>query len=486
MSGGVLTGRAGSGHRTRRLILRWATCAGLGAGLLLGSGACARPGAPPGGPGDRLPPVVAEVEPDTFAVVDPGDRTLRVRFNERISETPSRGTLEDAVTVSPRTGEISVSHDRRGLDIEVDGGLRPGLVYRVALEPVLEDMFDNPMAVPFEWVFTTGGEVRPNAVYGQVWDATTGEPVEGAPVEVRSLEPAATDTFPYVATTDTLGIFTLRYLPTGALELRVWEDLNGDGSPELLEPSRTARLELGAVDTVPLPNLPLLAGDTTAAELVSAEILDSLTLRVEFDDFVDPVSPIDEVQASLAPATDSSGAVLEAAEGSTPPAVARLFHEAAFATWADSLAEATEEARQVEDVADPAEGETPDTALVDTVPPDAPPPDTVPPDTLPAAPGDTVSGGAVGDSATAEPEPAPRPREPTDFALEEALDLLPDGRPLPQRSFVIRLAEPLPRGVPFDLTVLGVINLGQRAGGGGVRRIELEPPPAEPAAPSGR
>jgi len=103
--------------------------------------------------------VVESVEPEPFSTIEPGDRTLRVRYNERISERPTRGSLEDVVTVSPRTGEVGVSHDREGLDIEVEGGVREGLVYRITIAPTLEDMFDNPMAVPFEWVFSTGDSI---------------------------------------------------------------------------------------------------------------------------------------------------------------------------------------------------------------------------------------------------------------------------------------------------------------------------------------
>lgn len=450
------------------------------AAAVLTIGACARPAAPPGGPGDGLPPVVAAVEPDTFAVVEPGDQTLRLRFNERISRNTSQGTLASAVTVSPRTGEVSVSHDRMGLDISLEGGLQPGLVYRVAVAPVLEDMFNNPMAVPFEWVFSTGGEINPNVIFGQVWDATTGEPVEAAVVEVRraALAEAAADTFPYVTSTDSLGIFVLRYLPVGALDIRAWQDLNRDQEVELTEPVWRQRQQIGSTDTLRVSHVPLLAGDTTWAEAVSAEVLDSLTIRVEFDDFLDPGAPIQEVSASLAPAVDSIGEPLEASVGAPTIEVLRLFHEAEFAQWADSVAGAETEARDAELEVGAAADDPPvadsavaaDTVLADTLTVESTPPDSIPPDSL---------------AAEQQPEPAPRPRSPDEFAISAALDLLPNGRPIPQQTLVVRLAAPLPRGVPYDLTLTGVINLVQRAGGGGVVRIALEeiepedPPPVE-------
>jgi len=472
------------------------------AALTVATAACARPGNPTGGPEDRRPPVVESVEPEPFSTIEPGDRTLRVRYNERISERPERGTLEDVVVVSPRTGEVEVSHDRMGIDIEVEGGFREGLVYRVTIAPSLRDMFDNPMAVPFEWVFSTGDSIRANAVVGQVWDATTGDPVDDATVYLRRLPGAdgatPSDTFPYVARTDSVGIFALRYLPAGPAEIVAWQDVDNDAEVDFAEARVEQRLSLGATDTVTLANLPILPADTTRAVLEDAEVLDSLTIRVEFDDLIDPLMPIDEIMVTLSPAADSTGAVLEAAEGATAPGVERLFHEAGFAEWADSLAAArdsaaaeAEEAAQAaaEEAAELAAADTlaADTVAADTIGAAPPTPDTVPPDSLPVDPAvaDTVPGQvAPVDSIEAATGEAPaRPSTPDEFALDEALELLPDGRTLPQPSFVIRLAEPLPRGVPFDLEVGRVINLSQLAGGGGTITIELEPPEPEDPPP---
>lgn len=405
-----------------------------------------------------MPPVVAEVVPDTFAVVEAGDRTLRLRFNERISERPDRGSLADAVTVSPRTGDVRVSHHRFGLDIELDGGLQPDLVYRVAVSPTLNDMFGNRMAVPFEWIFTTGGEVRPNAVVGQVWDATSGAPIEGALIEARRAAgiEASTDTFPYVASTDAAGIFAVRYLPDGAIDVRVWQDINGNGEVELLEPVWRQQIRVGFADTLIIAHAPLLAGDSTVASAVSAEVLDSLTVRVNFDDFLDPTAPSEGIRAVVTPALDSVGEPLQPAEETPIPEVARVFHEAEFAAWADS----TEDALR-DDAA-------PEPDVVETPPGDSVVPDSLPPDSASAEP-----------AGVTDDRPEVR-RSPTGFVITGALDLLPNGLPVPQRSIVVRLATPLARGIAFEVTVSQVTNLAQRAGGGGVARIELEPiDPAE-------
>jgi hypothetical protein len=347
-------------------------------------------------------------------------------------------------------------------------------------------MFANPMAVPFEWVFSTGDSIRPNAIVGQVWDATTGVGVPDATIELRRVAGGDTgapaDTFPYFARADSIGIFALRYLPAGPVELLALQDLDRDGEVDFGEPLRRQRLQLGAADTVTLTNLPLLASDSTRATLEDVEILDSLTLRIEFDDFVDPVSPIEELLVSLSPAVDSTGAVLEAAAGAVAPAVERVFHEAGFVVWADSIAEALD---SLAAEAPPAAQEPSAAAITDPTPPDTTLPDLVLPDTLPP---DTLAADSVPSPAEllqeeTPPEGAARPRTPDQFALDQALDLLPNGARVPQRTIVVRLAEPLPAGVPFDLLVDRIINLSQVAGGGGTLTIERElsepeePPP---------
>ena len=98
-------------------------------------GACARPVAPTGGPVDFIPPMIAETWPEPFETIEPTRDPVKIVFSERISERPTEGTLANAVFVSPVTGEHRVKHTRSGLEIEVIGGFKPDLVYRVRFFP---------------------------------------------------------------------------------------------------------------------------------------------------------------------------------------------------------------------------------------------------------------------------------------------------------------------------------------------------------------
>ncbi|HSM59997.1 MAG TPA: hypothetical protein VK849_04330, partial [Longimicrobiales bacterium] len=79
---------------------------------------------------------MVRTEPDTLARVEAFRGPVRFHFDERISERVEGGSLDDAVLVSPRTGEVRVSHGRTDISVELSGGFRPGLVYRVTLLPV--------------------------------------------------------------------------------------------------------------------------------------------------------------------------------------------------------------------------------------------------------------------------------------------------------------------------------------------------------------
>ncbi len=150
---------------------------------------CANQGAPPGGPVDRTGPQVVETFPDTFAVLAAFDDEIRIVFNERISERAVGGTLDGAVTVSPESGEVTVRHSSRALRVTMVGGFRPDEVYRVTVQPVVQDLFRNEMADAFEFIFSTGAEMTPTVLAGSIVDRITEEPIEDARVTARVERP---------------------------------------------------------------------------------------------------------------------------------------------------------------------------------------------------------------------------------------------------------------------------------------------------------
>lgn len=425
------------------------TRAAAAALVLLAGVACARQGAPAGGIQDRVPPVVVLVEPEPFTQVPVGTDELRIRFNERISERPAGGRLEDAIQIVPEVAEVRVSHQRDGLDIKIPGGLRPGVTYTVRLVPVIQDMFGNSMAGPFEWAISTGGTFSENAVVGQIWDRGSGAFLPDMRVSLfREPEAGATDTVRYVVNSGREGLYALRLLPAGDFRVEVFQDRNRNRVMDAGEPRGLSRVALGPTDTVFL-SLPVLVPDTTAATLARAEVLDSTLIRVAFDDLLDPGVPLDGVLLSFAADTSSRRAPdpeapLPEVDPATFPGAVRAFHEWEWLAYRDSATAALDSAFEARVEGILSRG---DTVRADSIRSEGPP---------------TVPGAS-----------APPP--------DGADGILPDGTPVPQPSIVILLDRAVPAGVPLLVRVSGVTNLVGLPGGFGERPIYRELPPPDTA-----
>ena len=387
------------------------------------AGACASQEAPTGGLQDLRPPIVVRTEPDTFGALENLGDQVRFHFDERVSERAAGGSLEDAVSVSPNTGDIEVRHGRNSISVEIEGGFQPGLVYRVTLLPVLSDLFGNQLRDPFELVFSTGGEPSPTTLAGEVWDRITGQGREG--VIVRAV---GEDSLMHVARTDADGVFAFRYLPSGTFILTAFEDLDRDGDvgPTEVQGSIGARIE--ALDTL-LVDIPVLAPDTTPAIAASAEVLDSVTIFVEFDDFLDPNVSVDQI-----------GLVITQPGGGAP-AIIRLFHEHEYRDFVDL----TNDSLARLDSLEAADQEASRGGTLPSGP--------LPQDSLAAAGVDTSTVPLV----TREGPPS----------LPGGAQTSPPGRLLPGRRVVGQLDLPVEAGVEYQVTTSFVVNINGIMGGGG-------------------
>lgn len=379
--------------------------------------ACARQGAPSGGPQDRRPPVIVGVRPDTFAQVEPGNRSIRIQFDEPLSESPSTGSLDQAVQISPRTGEIDVSHHGDALEVKIEGGFQPGVLYRVTVLPVIRDRFQNTLLDPFEWVFSTGPEFAPNALAGEVWDRVTGEPVPSIDVFAVS-----DDSVRYTARTDSLGLFVMRYLPPGSYGLRSFDDRNANDSADAFEIQGVGEaVALGSADTL-LTAFWVMLPDTTPPRLAQGEKIDSSTVRLIFDDPLDPEQSLEGLVRGMY--RDS---------GNTP-GVLRALHPWRYRIYLDSIA-AMREAE----------------ALL----------------------------AAAADTAAVEAEP-PAPDEGGDDDEVEAR--LPNGERVPEREIVLLLRGPIEGGSVYTVVLGSLTNISGITSEEGEGLFRLPADPAPPAA----
>ncbi len=432
---------------------------------------CARPGRPPGGPEDRIPPMVVSTWPDTFAVIEPTRDPIEIRFNERISERPTQGTLDDAVLVSPETGEIRVDHSRAGLEIEVLGGLRSDLVYRVRVLPTIKDLFNNPMEGPFELVFSTGAEFQHNVIAGVIRDRITADPVPN--VRVAATELGAGEPPVYVTKTDSAGIYLLRYLPPASYAVSVFEDLNRNREPDFNELQGETMGEVGqepaATDTI-IREVQLLRPDTLPARLVQAQAVDSVTLEASFDDFLPTEFPLVQTTATLTrDSVTEAGDTLTLGPEAGLPAVESLLWEReleAMRARKDSIRAADSLAAVADSLRATAE------SLRNTLVRLSQAGDSVAYDSVQAVL--EIVEERLAPPEEEEEEAAEGRRRASEQELMEAF--------LPKQSFFILLSEPIVAGRAYKLTVSGVMNVNNLGGGGGETTVTWEPPEPQEGA----
>lgn len=407
---------------------------------LAGAAACARPYAPPGGERDVVPPGLVSTTPAALAIVPASDEPVIFRFDERISE---RGFSEALFNVSPLDSALRIDRSGSEVKVGIDGGWRPNRVYRVVLLPGLRDLFGNERRAPVELVFSTGAPVGNTALAGMVTDRLTGAPARAGVVDaVHAAEGAR-----YTAIADSSGFYSLRYLPVGAYDVRAYDDQNGNRRRDGLEPVDSGHSVVfdQPIDTVALI-FSVLSPDTIAPRAMNAAALDSLHVRVEFDDHFDPAVALEAVTAQVHALPDS--VPYASAVRVMPAAVFIAEQQAAAEAAAAAQAAADSVARAAADSA---------ARAADTAGVVLPPPDTMRQPT-PVRPAGAVRAGPVrqGDEPGRDPD-------------------------LPTREIVIQLDRPLRPG-SYAITVVGIVNLHGLAGGGTIT-FDVSAPPSEDRPP---
>ena len=377
----------------------------LAAAAVLAS-ACAQASPPPGGERDRLAPRVLSTSPAPLEVVPGYDQPVVIRFDERLSER----NIETSVLVSPLTGDVRVERSGAELHVSLSGGWQPGQIYRVTVLPGLRDLFGNERRDVGELVFSTGPPIPNTALAGVITDRVTGRAASQAVAHALRRP----DSVLFAVPADSGGFFALRNLPLGLYDIRAFADANRN---RRLDPSelrsRDQAISLVGADTT-LLELTLLPVDSTPARLLRADAIDSLHIRLTFDDHIEPGGGLGAVAVQLHTLPDSARS------------------DAAF----EVLLPQQYEARIAGERAAR---------------------DSVRADSVRAARGDSAAAAPARPAPGADAEPA---------------------EPLPARELVVALRSPLTAGQEYAVTVHGVTNINGIGGGSGTARMRVPERPA--------
>lgn len=266
--------------------------------------ACASQGDPPGGPPDAVPPVLVGIVPESGAVNTRPER-VEFRFDEVISERPSGApSLEQLVLISPSDGLPRVDWRRRSIAVRPRRDWKANAVYTVTLLPGITDLRGNTSITGASVIFSTGPTIPDTRIAGILYDWVAGTPARAGSVEAIALP----DSIVYVARTDTAGRFALAHLPPGSYALRAWLDANSNRTLDPREAYDSAGVALSDTAAV---TLLAFVHDTIPPRINTVQVVDSMTLRVELNQPLDPEQPLDTTRFRLT-AADSSALALRA------------------------------------------------------------------------------------------------------------------------------------------------------------------------------
>ncbi|MBT8478580.1 MAG: Ig-like domain-containing protein, partial [Gemmatimonadetes bacterium] len=260
-------------------------------GVALVCATCAREEMPPGTGPDFEAPQVVEMFPAPATAVPDLDEDVYVRFDEPIADPRSVArTLE----TSP-AWLYEVNAGRRNVRIRPVDGWRPGVVYSFRIPPGLADLVRNRTRSPIEFLFTTGSQFYDTRTVGEVWHRETVRKVRDIAIQVLGA-----DSIPYAAVTDTGGNFALRGLPVGAYWAFAFRDQNRNRTLERdFEPHDSGHVALDDSASVVRLELWLTMPDSTPPALGLAEVRDSLNVRLNFDDLLDPEASLEQASVRV-------------------------------------------------------------------------------------------------------------------------------------------------------------------------------------------
>jgi len=245
--------------------------------LVIYAVACATIVSPTGGPKDITPPSMLNSEPQNLSTNFKGDKLI-LNFDEYINlKTPEKFLL-----ISPPLGkEPDIRIKSRSIIIKMKDTLRANTTYNFYLGEAIVDITESNPVPNFNFAFSTGPEIDSLSLAGNVTDAYTRKPMEGALVMLYT---DFTDSVPmkqiptYVSRTSKNGDFRLNNLASGKYRAIALVDGNSDYMYNL--PSETVGF---SSDTVVPYYSSVSANDTNLITDKASQLLVSIDMFPEPD-----------------------------------------------------------------------------------------------------------------------------------------------------------------------------------------------------------
>jgi len=386
------------------------------------------------------------VKPESGAVVPNFHGDAEIQFDEVIEEMAGSGGagsvsgLAKQVLLSPVAGPVKVDWHRTRVTIKPKEGWKRR-VYRLEILPGFMDLRRNRTDSGKTVLFSLGPEIGQARIGGIALKWIEQAVLQRALIEAVPLP----DSVGYLTLADSGGQFNLTNLRPGRYIVYATADENSDRHRSLREAYDSVEVTLDSSANVALFAFP---HDTNPPRPRAATYVDSLSVRVEFSQALDPAKSLDTAHVHLLELPDSSLVAIERIL--TQRQYDSLTTDAAAAR---AKADTTRRPAMVHDTSG-----RPD--IHPTVPPGTPVPPAPPPPPSP-------------------PRGAPSRTPAKTYVDSTLVRRLLAGRPIPSDKIVIRLVHPLKPERRYVVRITGATNLIGKKGDGDVGFTVPKPAPPD-------
>ena len=181
---------------------------------------------PPGGPEDKIPPVILNVKPQEGSV----NVSRNIKFEVRFSKNMDKTSAENSVFISPLFFNYpKYEWSGKTLTIIPPEKLRENTTYVLTIGAQARDTRRNEMGKSMSYPFSTGDEIYDCSIYGEV----LGRDMQKLNIWAYKLDSSNPGMFwkdlpDYVTQPDSLGRFEFEYLSFGHYLVVAVEDKNSD------------------------------------------------------------------------------------------------------------------------------------------------------------------------------------------------------------------------------------------------------------------
>ncbi len=262
--------------------------------------ACASAGAPPGGPEDHDPPVIVSIKPDS-GTVNVRPKQIDFQFDEVVAQAALGATdLSKLFLISPMDGDPDISWHRSRITVKPRKAFRANTAYVVTMLAGLGDLRGNIRKEGASIVFATGPTVPRFGITGVIFDWAALHVVANALVEAL---PKTDTTLAFIAVSDSAGHFDIGPLDTGTYIVRGLIDQNANRKIDRNE--KWDSVTTHVVDVRPSVELDAIERDSTPPLLTNISVEDTVTIRLSFDKYIDPATPLQPALVQLRGADSS-------------------------------------------------------------------------------------------------------------------------------------------------------------------------------------